>query len=630
MTNRTDNAIKNHWNSSVKKKLDSYLASGLLEQFQGLPLVAHQNQMMASSSSRIQSSCDDSNPKGATEAEEISECSQESTVGGYPSAGATVIHTKDQLLFTEDSLLEKEQISSPVPCSEQYYTSLDDITFSLPEIPCEVGCSTQYPEQKFGDDAGTVAKRDYQFNSRDLPNLSSLQSGHQSSGLSTHCIGSHDSQAVVNIPYQNSEELAVHNGDLAANAGKSDYMLIPDDECCRVLFSEAMKDHCSSLANFTQGLNIVDLGGFPEYALSQSLNIQIPESGKTSDVSGTCTSSHPSARDDGAFVYGMDSNQLNSHSFGTPEKESNANAHNGFIYTNESADSPCNNGSGKKGLNVPSYISKDSLKLVPVNSFGSASDVMVTNSCVDVKPNASSEQQDVGSQTPRSLCYEPPRFPGVDVPFFSCDLIQSGGDMQQEYSPLGIRQLMMSSMNCISPFRLWDSPSGDRSPDAVLKSAAKTFTGTPSILKKRNRDLLTPLSDRKNDKKLETDVTSGLTQDFSRLEVMFDECVAPRESLQSPSTNQENSSGDFGRDKENLGSAFDGNQDKYKDCPAVSDDGALEKDASRSEVDAKPKTADTDSRTKGDPGAASENVSRFFLCFLFEELVFKNVVRKRG
>ena len=30
-------AIKNHWNSGIKKKLNSYLTRGLLEQFQNLP-----------------------------------------------------------------------------------------------------------------------------------------------------------------------------------------------------------------------------------------------------------------------------------------------------------------------------------------------------------------------------------------------------------------------------------------------------------------------------------------------------------------------------------------------------------------------------------------------------------------
>nr|GEY46907.1 Myb-related protein 3R-1 [Tanacetum cinerariifolium] len=102
----------------------------------------------------------------------------------------------------------------------------------------------------------------------------------------------------------------------------------------------------------------------------------------------------------------------------------------------------------------------------------------------------------------RPLSYEPPLFPSTDIPFLSCDLIQSGGDLLQEYSPLGIRQLMTTaSVNCSSPSGLWDSPSRKYSPEAVLKTAAKTFTCTPSILKKRHRDLLSPLSQNPNDKK---------------------------------------------------------------------------------------------------------------------------------
>ena len=40
---RTDNAIKNHWNSSLRKKLDAYIESGLLEQFQEFPSVVIQS-----------------------------------------------------------------------------------------------------------------------------------------------------------------------------------------------------------------------------------------------------------------------------------------------------------------------------------------------------------------------------------------------------------------------------------------------------------------------------------------------------------------------------------------------------------------------------------------------------------
>ncbi|XP_078433752.1 transcription factor MYB3R-1-like isoform X2 [Wolffia australiana] len=93
------------------------------------------------------------------------------------------------------------------------------------------------------------------------------------------------------------------------------------------------------------------------------------------------------------------------------------------------------------------------------------------------------ENQDLGS-----LFYEPPRFPSMEIPFISCDLA-SPSDIQQVYSPLGIRQLMMSSaMNNCS----WDSPPCHVSPAAALKSAAKSFQSTPSIMKKRQRDLISP------------------------------------------------------------------------------------------------------------------------------------------
>ncbi|KAJ0031985.1 hypothetical protein Pint_12799 [Pistacia integerrima] len=609
---RTDNAIKNHWNSSVKKKLDSYLASGLLEQFQGLPLAGHHNQPMPLSSLRMQSSGDDSCPKGGAEAEEISECSQNSNVLGLShSTGNAVLNTREQLLITEESNLAKDHSSSPASCSEQYYTSLEDVTFSIPEIPCEVGCSSKFPEQNFVHDAGTFA-RDYQFNLQDLPNLSSLDLGHQSSGLPANCTDSHESHEMVNVPYQNSVELSAPSsiGNLAAGSDKPEHILITDDECCRVLFAEAMKDGCFSLENFAQGLNMV------ESSLCRPLDIQISEGGRTSpsqaycpskpEVLGTsCSQSFLSApmvlsTDDGAFVYVSESNQLNCHSYGTQDQEFNTSGHDAFIYTNESVNSPCDDGKDNSCLQEPSYLAKDSLKLVPANSFSLRSDAMIACPSEHAEPNMQTEQQDGGS-----LCYEPPRFPSLDVPFFSCDLIQSG-DTQQEYSPLGIRQLMMSSMNCITPFRLWDSPSRDDSPEAVLKSAAKTFTGTPSILKKRHRELLSPLSDRRNDKKLEIDMTSSLARDFSRLDVMFDEGGGIRRaSLLSPLSNRMRNSGAFNEDKENSGHAFDDGQEKDKDQSAVLHDRISEKDChcSYSDANVKKESVDIDSKTNANAGA---------------------------
>ncbi|KAJ9546833.1 hypothetical protein OSB04_019376 [Centaurea solstitialis] len=127
----------------------------------------------------------------------------------------------------------------------------------------------------------------------------------------------------------------------------------------------------------------------------------------------------------------------------------------------------------------------------------------------------------------------------------STDAIASG---QHEYSPLGIRQLMMTSMNCFSPCRLWDSPSLYDSPEDVLKSAAKTFTCTPSILKKRNRDLSSPLSEKRCGKKLDRVSFFSSAKDPSQSQVMLDE----NKSQLLPSSTQTADSGPFIEDKENL------------------------------------------------------------------------------
>src|SRR6185312_16645882 len=59
-----------------------------------------------------------------------------------------------------------------------------------------------------------------------------------------------------------------------------------------------------------------------------------------------------------------------------------------------------------------------------------------------------SEKENAGA-----LCYEPPCFASFEVPFVSCELVTSS-DLP-EYSPLGIRELMRSSLNFPTPVRLW-------------------------------------------------------------------------------------------------------------------------------------------------------------------------------
>ncbi|XVF48525.1 hypothetical protein PTKIN_Ptkin03bG0197700 [Pterospermum kingtungense] len=588
---RTDNAIKNHWNSSVKKKLDSYMASGLLEQFQ-FPLLTYQSQPMPASSLRMQSNVDDSGTKCGTEAEEISECSQESTMASCSQSASDLanaaIHTREKFHLTEIHGMAKEKNSSPAPCSEGYYPSFEDINFSIPEIHCEAGYSAS------GDD---------QFDLLALPNISSLELGQESSGLPTHCMDTSEAHEAMNVAYQASVGLNAPKSfvNMLTYSDTPGNMLITDDECCRVLFSEAVSDGCFGSENFTQGSNMVELGGNTNTLLSQGSDIQTPETGRIPASQSNCPSRSeelptsccqslvsPSllSVEDGTLMPGKQPSQLNGQPFGTQEKEFTMNAGDGFIYSNDDH-------TDNTDLQEQPYLDKDSLKLVPVNTFGSESNATQRCPAVEDKPNLPAEQN-VGG-----LCYEPPRFPSLDIPFFSCDLIPFGSDVQQEYSPLGIRQLMMSSMNCITPFRLWDSPSRDDSPDAVLKSAAKTFTSTPSILKKRHRDLLSPLSERRSDKKLETDMTSSLTKDFSRLDVMFDESGIGNTS--QPSEEKTNS-GILVEEKENLCQAFDGEQDNEGNHTESLDDEAQKTDSNgtNSQGNIKRETCDTDTKNKAD------------------------------
>ncbi|XP_022750196.1 LOW QUALITY PROTEIN: transcription factor MYB3R-1-like [Durio zibethinus] len=594
---RTDNAIKNHWNSSVKKKLDSYIASGLLEKFQ-FPLIANQCQPMPSSSSRMQSNLDNSGAKCRTEAEDISECSQESTMIGCSQSASDLanasVHTREKFHLTEMPGAAKEKNSSPAPCSEEYYPPLEDVNFCIPEIPCEAGYS---------------ASGDYQFG---LPDVSSLEMGQESSGLPTNHTDTRETHEMMNAAFQTSVGLNAPTSflNMTTTCEKPEHMFITDDECCRVLFSEAMNDGCFASENFTQGSNMVELGGCKNTSLCQASDVQISETGRTPATQSnyhsrsellptSCCQSFgfPSLLSvkDGTLMYDRESSQLNGQPFGTQEQEFTMNALDVFIYTNDD----------HTGLQEQSYLAKDSLKLVPVNSFGSESNSMQACPTVDDKPNLPSGQ-DVGG-----LCYEPPRFPSLDIPFFSCDLIPSGSDMQQEYSPLGIRQLMMSSMNCITPFRLWDSPSRDDSPDAMLKSAAKTFTGTPSILKKRHRDLLSPISERRSDKKLETDMTASLTKDFSRLDVMFDESGTGNISQVSSSEHRTISGASF-EEKENLCQAFDGKQDNGGDHTEPLDDEAQKKDSNgnNSQGDIKKEACNIDTKNKTDDDFYDKIVQR--------------------
>ncbi|XP_016479134.1 transcription factor MYB3R-1-like [Nicotiana tabacum] len=566
---RSDNAIKNHWHSSVKKKLDSYLASGLLAQFPALPNVNHQNQSVPSSSMTLQqnsedesvhkqgteaedsfvkkkldsylasgllgqfpalpnvnhqnqsvpsssmtlqqNSEDESVHKEGTEAEEVPECSQGSTFAGCSQStsdlGNTFVHVRENGGMSEESICKKDATSSTAPCCRNYNPVFQDVSCSMLKVPSEL-VDSKFLEHNLSHDWGNSMEEDWQFNRDDIPNISPPELIQESSGISVHCLNgneNHDMEATTNV------------GNVVEGPYNPNEMFVCVDGCMMVYPEEGIPQ-CSS----ETGVNGC---GQPAYSLFyRSSNYQIPEVGDM--VPQNCN------------ALSFDDFEASSHQpFSVPLQFSSEDRSPVFdLVLNQFHNPP---------LESPDHM-KDSSRIVPVNDLGSTTSNTVQTCLLNEKSFVQEKQKDGGG-----LCYDPPRFPSSDVPFFCCDLMQSGSDTQEEYSPFGIRQLMMTSANCLTPLRLWDSPSRDDSPDAILKSAAKTFTGTPSILKKRHRHLLSPLSEKRCEKRLESDLNqesfSNMTSNFSRLDDMFDESANEKASME---------------DGENLPSSEDGRKEE--------------------------------------------------------------------
>ncbi|KAL9226818.1 hypothetical protein vseg_002587 [Gypsophila vaccaria] len=524
---RTDNSIKNHWNSSVKKKLDSYKASGLLEQCQALPLIIHQNQFMSETPLRIQQSSGD-----GTEGEEFSECSQ-AGCSQTPSDMSNAGCLREDFIVSEESDQGKLQGTSPTAsCSEQYYVSLDDVTFTISDIPCEFTCSSSYPEENFQKDVGTSV-RECNFGAISLPLNSSRNLAEDSCLPENYFLAATNYNSIPGPPHESSEYgvvASIDNSGHDISVGR--HTVRAEEGCSQIILPQQEGD-----ANVQRCSDMIDLERYGDYMSFQSL-LQFAETDGTTTlqpyshvsafvVDGSNNDNITSIPSDISCQNGLVNSdkkhdQINNRLPALQGQELVSYTGEGYLHEHRNASSQCQDPSDAGYTEQKKLL--DSSELVPVNKYISeTSDDQQRTPPRPRQPVFSTSGNEMGN-----LCYEPPRFPSLDIPFFSCDLAQSGTDARQDFSPLGIRQLMMSASS-LTPFKLWDSPPSDDSPDAVLKSAAKTFACTPSILKKRHRDLLSPLSpfsERRNNKKTGNDVNQGflstlrLTKELSRLDVI--------------------------------------------------------------------------------------------------------------
>ena len=440
------------------------MSSGLLDQYQAMPLAPYER------SSTLQS-IDGNGCVSGQAGKEVENC-QISTLASCSISA----------MDYQNGMINMEHHFHPCGNShknEYYYPELEDISVSISELSYEMEDCSQFPDHN-------VSSQDCHFDFQELSDIS-LEMRHSMSELP--------------MPYaKESKEASLGGPNSTSNTDVATYTNtanVSETECCRVLFVDQESEGLSVSRSSTQEPNEVSSTKSPMQT-SSSKSIATAASGKET--------LRPAPLIISPDKYSKKSSGLICHPF-EAEPNSRTNENGGFICIDGPSSAPNNSSEEDQ-----SYHLNDSKKLVPVNDFTSLTEVK-PHSLPKHEPMEQHHEDTEASSSSLS-------FPSLDLPVFNSDLLQSKNDPLHDYSPLGIRKLLMSTMTCMSPLRLWESPTGK-----------KTLVGAKSILRKRTRDLLTPLSEKRSDKKLEIDIAASLSKDFSRLDVMFDEIESREDSM---------------------------------------------------------------------------------------------------
>ncbi|XP_020245514.1 transcription factor MYB3R-1-like isoform X4 [Asparagus officinalis] len=513
---RTDNAIKNHWHSSVKKKLDYYQSSGLLAQFQGLPSVDITRHMDPSSAmNRLK--IEESILRDKPEFDDSSECSQKLAQTISPQSHCEL---NANLTVRENFKPDEDSVKMEATNTEEhheYYASLGDAAYA-PELHCSWGLISV-----IGSDQISLGKDEVSENMacRTVSNRTSHPSAEISQKSQTLMKMAEHVPSYADANYGHESKLfqdefrEKYSTSTTSMFGSEQQKLSVSeaDRSTSVVFEGMNSDFAFGGPIFSSGT--VNMNCFQETVNWQS---EIQSFSCCVNPSSSSQMLFPAISSDAAGVpyheslmvavspsfIGQNERKLlgkssNVTTAGAPDLEVTTCSHDEFV--SSSSPSMAAGDSDRSMISLPSYINQEKetrkqtfMEMLRFDHTGTSENLALS----EENGNEQAECQKSGG-----LFYEPPRVPTFELPFFSCDVISSSE--QQEFSPLGIRKIMMSS----TPYSIWDSPSPDDSPDAILKSAAKHFMFTPSIMKKRQRELLSPLQEKRTDKKTWRDTKPG-------------------------------------------------------------------------------------------------------------------------